>query len=97
MYYGTLVLATPSKRLLALVYHGKPMLAPFLSATSDFFLFFCFLDFWPDICAAVWRPFRTLFSLNFICTKSSRCLVYNGPSLVCFGATIVEISRSEGR
>ena len=34
-------------------------------------LFSSFFDFWPDLRAAVWRPFRFLFSSNFICTDSS--------------------------
>ena len=84
-----------SKGQLALVYHDTPMLAShFCHVISHFSSFY---DFWLDLCAAVWRPFRALFSSIFICTKISRCLVSNGPGFVQFGAIIVEISHLEGR
>ena len=38
-----------------------------------------------------------MFSSNFICTESSRCLVSNGLGLVLFEAIVVKISRLEWR
>ena len=78
---------------LALVYTDTLMLAFHFSHLISHFL--SFSNFWPDLCAAVWRPFRAPFSLNFICMESSRCPVSNGPGL-WFGATVVKILRSEG-
>ena len=98
VYHGTLVLATRLEGWLLLVYPGKPMPAPSLSTTSSPRQHFLpFLDFWPYFWAAVWRPFRAPFSLNFICTEISRCLVSNGFCLIQFGAMVIEISCSEWR
>ena len=39
--------------------------------------------------------FQALFSSNFICMESYRCLVSNGSSLVWFGAMVIEILSSK--
>ena len=78
--------------------NASSILTRFVSTSSAFF-FVCvsFFDFWTDFRAAVWRHFQALFSSNFICMESYRCLVSNGSSLVWFGATVVEILSSEQR
>ena len=64
MYHGTLVLATPSKGRLTLVYPSTPMLAPFLSAMSaprQHFL--CLFFTFGPIC--VWL-FEGIYKLYFL-------------------------------
>ena len=60
---------------LAFVYQNTLMLAAHQHFSSLF-------DLWPNLRMAVLRPFRVPFSLNFICTKSSRCLISNSLCLV---------------
>ena len=71
-----------------------PRHQPFLSFLF-LFLFFIFYLFLSQYLHYYLGAFLSSVSLNFICVESYRCLVSNGPSLVYFGATVVEISRSE--
>ena len=61
VYQDTLLLVAPSKRWIALVYLGTPMVASLLvchvSALFCVIFFFFNNNFWPYLCEAVWRPF----------------------------------------
>ena len=62
-----------------------------------FFFFFLFLVSGLLFVQLLGGLFSALFSSNFVCFESSKCLVSNDPDLARFGATVVEIWRLKGR
>ena len=76
-------------------WQGVANISVFLLPHQPILVFLKKKKIWLNICAAVWRPFQAPFSSNFICAESSGCLVSNGPNLIRFGATVVEISHSK--
>ena len=61
------------------------------------FYFYSFSSFQPHFGSTVWRSFGAWISSNLVSLERSRCLVSMGLDLVCFGATVIKISRLEGR